>query len=45
MFDELNSAFDDLNILLDYFNEKEIEIFELQNQLDLTQKPFGEFGV
>ena len=37
MFDELNSAFDDLNILLDYFNEKEIEIGELQNQLDLTQ--------
>ena len=37
MFDELNSAFDDLNVLLDYFNEKEIEIGELQNQLDLTQ--------
>tara|TARA_B100001287_G_scaffold262684_1_gene252831 strand:+ start:1191 stop:2279 length:1089 start_codon:yes stop_codon:yes gene_type:complete len=37
MFNELNSSFDDLNILSEYFNEKEIEIDELQNQLDLTQ--------
>ncbi len=37
MFDELNSAFEDLNVLSDYFNKKEIEINELQCQLDLTQ--------
>ena len=37
MFDELNSAFDDLNVLSDYFSEREIEIDELQTQLDLTQ--------
>ena len=37
MFNELNSSFDDLNILSEYFNEKEIEIDELQSQLDLTQ--------